>query len=240
VCEGSKVAARPALARPRQKRATIDCQVAESVSDQRRHWDALYARDPARRLIAEPSPLAVECGRLLVPGSLVLELGCGAGQDAACFARAGHTVCATDFSTVALAANRRRQAVPPNPHWVVLNTGKPLPFADATFDAVYARLSLHYFADAVTRRVFREIRRVLRPGGLLCFLCKSPDDPLYGRGRQLEPDMFELAGHVRHFFSAEYARACLGDAFQVVAAEAGRATFHEGPSAFVKVVARAI
>jgi SAM-dependent methyltransferase len=207
--------------------------------DQRRHWDALYTRDPARRLAADPSPLAAECAALVTPGSLVLELGCGAGRDAAFFARAGHTVCATDFSTVALAANRQREVAPANLCYVVLSTAKPLPFRDATFDAVYARLSLHYFGDAVTRRVFREIRRVLSPGGLLCFLCKSTDDPLYRRGRQIEPAMFELDGHVRHFFSADYARSCLGDDFQVITIECGRETFHEGPSAFVKVIARA-
>ena len=210
------------------------------MTDQRRHWDALYTRDPARRLAADPSPLAAECAALLAPGSLVLELGCGAGRDAAFFARAGHTVCATDFSTVALAVNRRRELSPPRLHYVALDTAAPLPFTDATFAAVYARLSLHYFGDAVTRRVFREIRRVLRPDGLLCFLCKSIDDPLYGRGRQIEADMFELDGHVRHFFSADYARACLDDVFQVVVIESGRETFHEGPSAFVKVVARAV
>jgi SAM-dependent methyltransferase len=208
------------------------------MTDQRRHWNALYVRDGARRLVPDPSPFAVECAAVFAPVSLVLELGCGSGRDAVYFAERGHTVCATDFSTAALAAARHPDRL--HPHYVALDSTRPFPFRDATFAAVYARLSLHYFPDQITRRVFHEIRRVLRPGGLLCFLCKSIDDPLYGRGRQLEPDMFELDGHVRHFFSEAYAHSCLGDDFESIEIETGQAVFRGAPSAFVKVVARAV
>jgi SAM-dependent methyltransferase len=210
------------------------------MTDQRRHWNTLYARDGARRLPQVPSPFAVECAASFAPGSLVLELGCGSGRDAAYFAERGHTVCATDFSTVALAAARRHQSEQSDVHYVALDSTGPFPFRDTTFAAVYARLSLHYFTDEVTRQVFREIRRVLRRGGPLCFLCKSIDDPLYGLGRQIEPDMFERDGHVRHFFSEAYARSCLGGDFAVVAIESGQAVFRGAPSAFVKVIARAV
>ncbi|MBF0414150.1 MAG: methyltransferase domain-containing protein [Magnetococcales bacterium] len=47
-----------------------------------------------------------------------------------------------------------------------------LPFANATFDAVVSNLALHWLGDL--KGAFREIRRVLKPGGL--FLVTLPGD----------------------------------------------------------------
>ena len=141
---------------------------------------------------------------------------------------------------MAVGANRDRHGDVPNLHFAVLDTADPFPFADGVFDAVYAHLSLHYFPDDATRALFREIRRVLRRGGLLGFLCKSVGDPLYGRGREIEPDMFEHQGHVRHFFSEGYAVSCLGPRFEAILVERGPDRVYGTGSAFVKVVARAV
>ena len=110
-----------------------------------------------------------------------------------------------------------------------------MPFRDRAFDAVYARLSLHYFPDAVTRQMFGEIRRVLRPDGMLAFMCKSTADPLYGEGNQIEPDMFLRDGKVRHFFSEAYARECLRAGYQIDALWSGPETVYDGPSNVVRV-----
>lgn len=210
------------------------------MNDQRRHWDGIHVRHLAGRRASDPTPLARECASLLLPASFVLELGCGSGWDAAFFARNGHTVCATDFSAVALGANRARYRNVSHLHFVQLDTGRPFPFADGAFDAVHAHLSLHYFPDGATRALFRAIRRVLRRGGLLGYLCKSVEDPLYGRGRQIEPDMFEHEGHVRHFFSEGYAVSCLGPRFEAILVESGPDRTYRTASAFVKVIARAV
>jgi SAM-dependent methyltransferase len=210
------------------------------MNDQRRYWNAIHERHLAGRRESDPAPLARECASLLPPRSVLLELGCGAGHDAAFFARSGHTVCATDFSAVALGANRDRDRDLQRLHFVVLDSGWPLPFAGGVFDAVYAHLSLHYFPDDATRALFRETWRVLRHGGLLGFICKSVEDPLYGQGRTIEPDMFEHEGHVRHFFSAAYAMSCLGPRFEAILVESGPDRVFGTPSAFVKVIARAV
>src|SRR2546422_160092 len=102
---------------------------------------------------------------------------------------------------------------------------QPFPFHANTFDVVYARLSLHYFTGAQTQQIFREIHRILKPGGLLCFICKSTKDPLYGQGKKIEEDMFELKGHVRHFFSEAYARKCLERGYKIKKMESGKETY---------------
>jgi predicted SAM-dependent methyltransferase len=52
-----------------------------------------------------------------------------------------------------------------------------LPFADASFERVYCSHVLEHFSYPDLRRVLREVRRVLRPGGE--FLITVPDASLY-------------------------------------------------------------
>jgi SAM-dependent methyltransferase len=210
-----------------------------TLPDQRAHWDALRQRRTPPTTPRGPSAFAQQCATHFAPRSHVLELGCGPARDSAYFAGLGHTVCATDFSIAALAPARRVFAGTPGLDFCLLDTTAPLPFREDTFGVVYARLSLHYFPDRLTRRVFAELRRVLRPAGLLCFMCKSPGDPLYGQGRRLEPDMFELNGHLRHFFSPAYARSCLEPGFALESIKEELGKLYGNESAFVQVIARA-
>lgn len=204
--------------------------------DQRDHWTRVYARHPDAR--EHGGGFAAECLQRIAPESRILELGCGAGNDAATFAGAGHTVTATDFVDSAIAANRERLGHIPNLSFRIMRTDGPFPFADGAFDAVYAHLSLHYFTHDITMEILAEIRRVLIPGGLLMFACKSPGDPLYGKGSQVEPDMYDLNGHVRRFFSEAYARSLLAGGFTDIEVAAHQGKLYGGPSAWITAFAR--
>lgn len=126
-----------------------------------------------------------------------------------------------------------------NLHFTVQDISQSLTFDDASFDVIYARLSLHYFTDVVTKSVFNEIARILKPGGTLHFMCKSTDDGLRGQGDEIEADMYELNGHVRHFFSPPYARELLNAAaLQEVSIVTGSDKLYDRLSVFVKVEAR--
>lgn len=210
-----------------------------STDGQRELWNSLRRSNRPPTTRHGPSSFAQQCASRLEPASRVLELGCGPGHDAASFAGRGHTVCATDFSSAALEPARALYDATPGLHFCLLDTAAPLPFRDGAFDAVYANLSLHYFPDRVTKGVFGELRRVLAEGGRLGFACKSTGDPLYGQGRLMEPDMFERNGHLRHFFSPEYARACLAPGFDLVELTERRGELYGSDSAYVEVIARA-
>jgi ubiquinone/menaquinone biosynthesis C-methylase UbiE len=206
------------------------------MQDQRQWWDTDYRRLGAVRETAA-SRFAVRVAGLLAPGSTLLELGCGPGDDSAFFARAGHRVLAADFASNALARARSGHASTSGPDFLLLDMSAPLPFRDQCCDAVYARLSLHYFTDEVTRGIFAEIRRVLRPGGLLAFICKSTGDPLYGQGEAVGQDMFELKGKVRHFFSEAYARDLLAPGFYITELSSGPEEVYGGLSDIVTAIA---
>ncbi|HLZ56934.1 MAG TPA: class I SAM-dependent methyltransferase, partial [Ktedonosporobacter sp.] len=155
-------------------------------------------------------------GDLARSGVRVVELGCGEGTDAAYFAQQGLNVEGLDFSETALARGRQRYGYLAGLTLRVGDISQSLPYASGSLDGVYARLTLHYFTDKVTKAIFGEIWRVLKTGGLLAFMCKTTRDHHYGQGQEVEQDMFVFQdGHVRHFFSEEYARACLGSDFSI-------------------------
>jgi SAM-dependent methyltransferase len=204
--------------------------------DQRDLWIAAYANDQGANI--QKSRFAEECLALLPPASRILELGCGPGADAEAFARAGHSVTATDFVPAVIAANRNRHADNPNLTFAEMRIDAPYPFANHAFDAVYAHLTLHYYRHDITTGILREIRRVLRPGGSLLFACKSPQDPAWGKGTELEPDMFDFHGKVRHFFSEDYARALLSDDFTEIQVTSHTGKLYRQRAGWITVIAQ--
>src|SRR5690606_33572586 len=111
--------------------------------DQRDLWITNYGDHP--QPAERPSAFVATCLDLLPPGGHVLELGCGAGTDAATFAAAGHHVTATDFVPTVIEANRERHAHLEDLSFQEMRIDEPFPFPDVTFDAVYAHLTLHYY-----------------------------------------------------------------------------------------------
>ncbi|QQS39412.1 class I SAM-dependent methyltransferase [Candidatus Woesebacteria bacterium] len=208
------------------------------MSNQQHHWDTLHKKGNIDHYSDKPTDFAREIIKFIDPNSKILELGCGAGNDSVALANAGHSVIATDFSGVAIAKNTERFRNVPNLIFTVADMNKRIFFSDM-FDVVYARLSLHYFTDKVTRRIIDDIHKLLKPNGYLCFICKSTRDPLYGIGTEIEKDMFEHRGHVRHFFSESYAGSLVSNNFRIEKIESGEEVFYGDKSAFVKVIARA-
>jgi SAM-dependent methyltransferase len=143
----------------------------------------------------------------------VLELGCGTGNDAARLAGEGYTVTALDISSEAIAAARSRHGSVAS--FRVADMSKRLPFDDGRFDAVMSNVALHMFPDAVTRAIFAEIGRVVRPDGLLLFHVNALEDrPLRARALPVvqEPEanfVVEQTGQTMHFFSDKYLQELL-------------------------------
>jgi SAM-dependent methyltransferase len=143
----------------------------------------------------------------------VLELGSGTGNDAARLARHGYRVTAVDVSFEAARWAASRYGC--NIDFAVVDIAAGLPFLDERFDAVMSNVALHMFADDITRYLFREIGRVVRPGGLLLAHVNATEDrPLRARRlpviRELGPDyVLEHSGQTTHFFSDAYARQLL-------------------------------
>jgi SAM-dependent methyltransferase len=142
----------------------------------------------------------------------ILELGCGTGNDAARLAGEGYSVTAVDLSGEAIKQARARFGS--MVRFAVADIAQRLPFTDGGFDAVMSNVALHMFPDGVTRALFAEVRRLVRPGGLFLFHVNAlADRPLRARwlpARELEPDyVAEESGQTMHFFSEAYLRELL-------------------------------
>jgi SAM-dependent methyltransferase len=102
-------------------------------------------------------------------GRRLLEVGCGIGTDLLRFARGGAIVTGVDLSKTAIDLARRNfEAHGVQPHALEVANGEALPFADNTFDVVYAHGVVQYTADPA--RLVRECHRVLAPGGEAIFM----------------------------------------------------------------------
>ena len=181
------------------------------------YWDQLYRENP-QSFGTDPTPFAVECGELLVERGvemMVLDLGCGYGRDSVLLAQYDLEVMSLDASEVGIGLLQDRVAGTPlvtmiNPVWNdVLHD---VPVSDDFFSAVYSWNFLNQdFSDAETDFILEEIYRTLLPGGFVMLGIRSTNDPLYGRGEELEPGYFRFEGRERRFWSPDYAEAKLAD-----------------------------
>jgi SAM-dependent methyltransferase len=101
------------------------------------------------------------------PGERVLEVGCGAGIDLVRFARGGASCTGVDLAESAIALARRNFELQGLTADLRMADGERLPFADDTFDIIYAHGVVQYTAN--DRALVDECRRVLKPGGLAIF-----------------------------------------------------------------------
>jgi demethylmenaquinone methyltransferase / 2-methoxy-6-polyprenyl-1,4-benzoquinol methylase len=118
--------------------------------------------------------------RSRVPVPKVLDIGCGTADLSLCFSRLGPVV-GCDFcqpmlqvGTQKIARVNHRQPV-----FLLGADALALPFADASFDIVVSAFVLRNLADI--DRGLREMRRVLRPGGVMGVLeFGMPTIPILG------------------------------------------------------------
>jgi len=100
----------------------------------------------------------------LRPGMSVLELGCGAGYFTRELARSGADIVAIDVSPELLEIARSNCSAP-NVRYEIQNAYE-LSYPDAGFDSVVGSSVLHHLE---IEEALREIYRVLKPGGTICF-----------------------------------------------------------------------
>jgi len=122
---------------------------------ERNHWWFRGRRNVLAGLVSELSPP-------LPNGARVLDVGCGTGANGPVLAQAGRFTVGVDFSAVPLKLDRgadREQLTR------VQGDGELLPFRDGAFDLVVSLDVLEHLKD--DRSGARELRRVVRPGGVV-------------------------------------------------------------------------
>ncbi len=142
----------------------------------------------------------------MLPGTKVLEVGCGDGRDAKIYSEQGFVITGIDISEKMI-AHAKQHAV--KAEFFVMDATS-LEFPDNTFDGVLAAASLHHVSREDMPKVIKEIHRVLKPGGLCRITVKKGDNARF------EKD--ERYGGVEKFWNymnEEYLREQLSD-FEIV------------------------
>ncbi len=98
------------------------------------------------------------------PGAHLLEIGCGMGDDTSQWATRNMQVTALDLTEPAVECTRMRLKTCGLDAEVKTGNAENLDFPNSTFDIVYSFGVLHHSPD--TPQTIREVRRVLKPGGL--------------------------------------------------------------------------
>jgi ubiquinone/menaquinone biosynthesis C-methylase UbiE len=133
----------------------------------------------------------------------VLDLGCGAGHASFAVAPFAREVVAYDLTesmlrvVAAAAAERRLQNIRTQ-----LGSVEKLPFDDAQFDWIVSRYSAHHWKDV--RQALREIQRVLKPGGRVCFIdVAGGPQPIFDTHLQAL-ELLRDPSHVRNYTVQEW------------------------------------
>ena len=150
------------------------------------------------RLIAVAAPRSTE---------RALDLGCGVGHTLRRIAPLVSFAVGADATLEMMQAGRASVVTAANTAFAQ-SDASALPFADAAFDVVTCRLAAHHFHDAAS--AFREVARVLRPGGRFVLVDNyAPDDPALDTFIN-ELETLRDASHVRNETGGRMARAARG------------------------------
>jgi SAM-dependent methyltransferase len=120
----------------------------------------------------------------------VLDLGCGIGQDSRFFADKGYEVVATDFSDEAIKFAKLKTVNVNKIKYDVHDLKDEFTYENETFDVVYSHLSIQFFDDYTTNKIFSEIKRVLKPDGIVAIMVNTLDDPEVLESKFISDDLY--------------------------------------------------
>lgn len=148
----------------------------------------------------------------------ILDLGCGAGEDALLLSRWGFRVVAVDFSEKALELTSRRAPEAQTEH---VDLAQGLPFSDGYFGVIVASLSLHYFPWSKTVEILEDAQRCLVPCGHLLVRLNSTNDPYYAAARreEIEPNFYLVDDSSKRLFDRDDVVALFSPNWSIEAAE---------------------
>ncbi|MEP7035046.1 MAG: class I SAM-dependent methyltransferase [Dermatophilaceae bacterium] len=177
----------------------------QAVGGQKQHWASTFVANPDM-YGTDPSAPGLAAAEAFATEGLdrVLELGAGQGRDTLYLARQGLHVTALDFAQSAVETITSKARAAGLAHLVDAashDIRQPLPLPDASIDASYSHmLFCMAFTTGELERLAAELRRVLRPGGLVVYTARITTDAHYGAGLPRGDDMYEHGGFIVHFF----------------------------------------
>ena len=136
----------------------------------------------------------------------LLELGAGLGRDTKYFVTKSSSIniTALDYSTEAIKNINKKKLDRKRVNTKVWDVRNGLPFKENSFDGCFSHML--YCMALTTKEIIdlnKEVKRILKPGGINIFTVRHIGDEDYKNGKHIGEDMYQNDGFIVHFFSKE-------------------------------------
>lgn len=139
----------------------------------------------------------------------IIDLGCGSGNDTRYLIEKNYKVISCDYSQEALKIVSKYFS---NVKTVEMNFENKFPFEDNCAKIVIADLSLHYFDDITTKKIFFELKRILDKEGYLIARVNTINDVNFNThlNKELEKNLYLTNNGLKRFFDVEDVKKYFG------------------------------
>ncbi|MGQ0515058.1 class I SAM-dependent methyltransferase, partial [Bacillus sp. D-CC] len=76
-----------------------------------------------------------------------------------------------------------------------------MPFDNKSYDGIFSHALLHLLSEQERVKFIKDCYNQLKPGGYMVFTTVSKKAPMYGKGKQLEQDYYEIMESVKMFLT---------------------------------------
>lgn len=146
----------------------------------------------------EPSDSAIMAKDFFLENKLkdVLIPGFGYGRNAKLFSDNGMCVTGIEISKTAIDLARKNGVTATIYHGSVTN----MPFDNKRYDAIFCYALIHLLNRRERKKLIQDCYNQLKPNGYMIFTAVTKKAPMYGKGRELSKDRFEIMEGVKMFF----------------------------------------
>lgn len=133
-------------------------------------WEHLFRSGmfpPRYQTTAAPNASVVDWAQTLPPAASVLDIGCGVGRHLVYLGERGFHLAGMDIAPAGVEASRQACAERAIPLDARVASMTALPWPESSFDAVLSTATICHLRRGDILKTLTEIRRVLKPGGLL-------------------------------------------------------------------------
>jgi SAM-dependent methyltransferase len=170
--------------RPSQERTTT-----MSIPD-RSTFESIYAGQPPWD-IGRPQKAIIDVADKIT--GRILDAGCGTGDNALFFASRGQMVTGIDFLDEPIKRAKQKAVERGLPATFLVKDALVLKDWSDRFDSVIDSGLFHVFSDDDRQRYVEGLTTVLQPGGRLCLLCFSDEEPGTQGPRRVSREEIEVA-----------------------------------------------